>query len=256
MDGTGSEAILELRDEDGPAATSVRDRLTARFAALSLEERLDLVCRLVPGRKVFTTSLGLEDQAITHAIFTARLPIEVVTLDTGRLFPETYDVWAATEERYSRRIKGFSPNADEVEALIADQGINGFRYGVDMRKACCFVRKVVPLRRALSGAAAWITGLRGDQSANRATMVFAEQDSAHRVLKVNPLLDWSREQVAAYIEEHEIPCNALHDKGFLSIGCAPCTRAVKPGEPERAGRWWWEDEAKKECGLHEAVAAA
>jgi phosphoadenosine phosphosulfate reductase len=256
MDRAFEEADLAVPEADEAAARpSPRERLAAQFPALSLEERLGLVCRLVPARKVFTTSLGLEDQAITHAIFSQRLPIEVVTLDTGRLFPETYDLWAATEERYARRIKGLSPDAAEVEALIADQGINGFRYGVDMRKACCFVRMVVPLTRGLGGAAAWITGLRGDQSLNRATMVFAEQDSAHRVLKVNPLLDWSREDVAAYVKAHDIPYNPLHDKGFLSIGCAPCTRAVKPGEPERAGRWWWEEEGKKECGLHEAAPA-
>jgi phosphoadenosine phosphosulfate reductase len=249
------EVALEAEVADGGRRSSPLKELTAQLPALALEDRLALVARLVPGRKVFTTSLGLEDQAIAHAIFSQRLPIEVVTLDTGRLFPETYDLWAATEEHYAHRIKGLSPDAAEVEALIADQGINGFRYGVDLRMACCFVRMVVPLTRALGGAAAWITGLRGDQSLNRATMVFAQQDSAHRVLKVNPLLDWSRDDVVAYVKEHAIPYNPLHDQGFLSIGCAPCTRAVKPGEPERAGRWWWEDEAKKECGLHEPAAA-
>jgi phosphoadenosine phosphosulfate reductase len=224
--------------------------LNASLPKLSPAERLAMVCRRVDGRIVFTTSLGLEDQALTHMIFEAELPIEVVTLDTGRLFPETYALWAETERRYGRRIRGVYPEGGATEALVAEQGIEGFKQSVEARKACCFVRKVEPLARALRRADAWITGLRADQSANRAGMVFASHDQAHRLVKVNPLLDWTRDAVAAFIAEQAIPYNTLHDRGFPSIGCAPCTRAVQPGEPERAGRWWWEQEDKKECGLH------
>jgi phosphoadenosine phosphosulfate reductase len=232
------------------ATAALADRLARDFASMSLAERLAAVRAGVPGRVVFTTSFGLEDQAITHAIFSQGISIDVVTIDTGRLFPETYDVWSATERRYATRIRGLSPDHAGVEKLVARQGIDGFRLSVDARKACCFVRKVEPLGRALEGASAWITGLRADQSANRSDMRFAELDSGHGVLKANPLLDWSRERVAEFVHEYSIPYNTLHDRGFLSIGCAPCTRAVAPGESERAGRWWWEQEDKKECGLH------
>jgi phosphoadenosine phosphosulfate reductase len=227
--------------------------LDTRFAVLGIVERLKALRQAIPGRIVFTTSLGLEDQVLTHLVAENDLEIELATLDTGRLFPETYDLWAATEERYGRRIKAFAPSAPSLEALLADQGVNGFRYGVEMRKACCHVRKVEPLGRALAGASAWITGLRADQSATRATTSFASVDPTYRLIKANPLLDQTRDALKSYAEAHAIPVNALHDKGFLSIGCAPCTRALKPGEPERAGRWWWEDEAQKECGLHVAA---
>ncbi len=221
-----------------------------RFGELSLADRLSAICTEVPGRIVFTTSFGLEDQALAHAIFTADLPVEVVTLDTGRLFPETYAVWAETEHRYGRRIRCFMPDAAGVESLVLQQGIEGFRTSVQGRKACCFLRKVEPLGRALAGASAWITGIRADQSANRSTMAFVEHDEIHGILKANPLLDWTRPQVVDFIGRNGVPYNPLHDRGFLSIGCAPCTRAVAPGEPERAGRWWWEQEDKRECGLH------
>lgn len=230
------------------AATLDRD-----LAALSAAERLKAFRVALPGRIVFTTSFGVEDQAITDLVLTEDLGIDIVTLDTGRLFPETYTVWAQTEAKYARRIRAFYPDANAVEALIADQGIDGFYYGLEMRKACCDVRKVAPLARALEGASGWITGLRADQSANRSTARLVEADPARRLVKLNPILDWSRDDAAAYTERRAVPVNALHAKGFLSIGCAPCTRAIKSGEPERAGRWWWEDEAKKECGLHIAA---
>lgn len=218
-------------------------------------DRLALARRQIAGRLVFTTSFGLEDQALAHAIFSAGLAIEVATLDTGRLFPETYDVWAATEARYRRRIRAYAPAAVAAESLVAAQGVDGFRGSVAARQACCGVRKVEPLRRALDGAAGWITGLRAGQSRDRAGAGFAEFDEAHGLIKLNPLFDWSRGEVEAYVVAHAIPYNALHDRGFPSIGCAPCTRAVRVGEDERAGRWWWESEAKKECGLHLAPAA-
>ncbi|HEX8165431.1 MAG TPA: phosphoadenylyl-sulfate reductase [Beijerinckiaceae bacterium] len=218
--------------------------------------RLAMVRRTIPGRIVFTTSFGLEDQAIAHAIFTGDLEIEVATLDTGRLFPETYDVWAATEARYGRRIAAFAPQTRALEDLVTRQGVDGFRASVAARQACCGVRKVEPLGRALAGASAWITGLRAGQSRDRAGVAFAEPDPVRALVKVNPLADWSRRDVEAYVAANGVPYNVLHDRGFPSIGCAPCTRAVRVGEPERAGRWWWEAEAKKECGLHLAPVQA
>lgn len=215
-----------------------------------LMERVATIRRLVHGRVTFTTSFGIEDQAIAHAIFEQGLEIEVVTLDTGRLFPETHQLWAQTERRYRRRIQAFYPDRVSVESLVVGQGIDGFYASVEARRACCAIRKVEPLRRALAGASAWITGLRADQSDDRAGISFAAIDSHHRLIKVNPLFDWMRDRVLSFIREYDIPCNPLHDRGFVSIGCAPCTRAIAPGEPERAGRWWWEHEEKKECGLH------
>lgn len=215
-----------------------------------LMKRIEAVRSLVRGRIVFTTSFSVEDQAIAHAIFEQSLEIEVVTLDTGRLFPQTYELWAQTERRYGRRISAFYPDRTRLEPLVHRQGIDGLFASVEARRACCGVRKVEPLGRALAGAAAWITGLRADQSDERAGISFAAVDAVHGLIKANPLFDWTREQVLAFIREHDIPYNSLHDRGFASIGCAPCTRAIAPGEPERAGRWWWEREGKKECGLH------
>jgi len=225
-----------------------------RFPALDLFERLAAIRSEIPGRVVFTTSFGLEDQAIAHAIFAQALAIDVATLDTGRLFPETYDVWAQTERRYGVHVLAFAPEHRAVETLIAGQGIDGFRSSVEARLDCCTVRKVAPLARALDGSAAWITGLRADQSADRAQLAPALFDEEHGLVKVNPLFDWTRERTREFVRAHDVPCNALHERGFLSIGCAPCTRAVMPGEPERAGRWWWEQSQKKECGLHAAHA--
>jgi phosphoadenosine phosphosulfate reductase len=223
---------------------------SALAEAKDLRTRLQLVRDAIPGRVVFTTSFGLEDQAVAHAIFTGNFAIDIVTLDTGRLFAETYEVWAATEERYGRRIVAYAPERDALEHLVAAQGVNGFRHSIEARHGCCGVRKVAPLRRALAGAAGWVTGLRAGQSPNRAGVPLTEVDPAHGLLKVNPLTDWSRPEVERFVAENAVPYNVLHDRGFLSIGCAPCTRAVRVGESERAGRWWWEAEAKKECGLH------
>jgi phosphoadenosine phosphosulfate reductase len=233
-----------------PLPATTAQRLTAGFANLDLFNRLAEARRAIAGRLVFTTSFGLEDQAIAHAILSQDLPIDIVTLDTGRLFPETYAVWSETEARYGRRIRAFYPERMSVEAFVAQHGIDGFRVSIAARQACCAVRKVEPLGRALDGASGWITGLRAEQSWERATTPYAAVDPARGLIKLNPLLDWTRERMVAFVHEHGIPYNRLHDEGFLSIGCAPCTRAVKPGEPERAGRWWWEQEDKKECGLH------
>ena len=235
----------------GPHLSEMTARLASEYARLDLEQRVAAVRDHVSGRIVFTTSFGLEDQAIAHAIFVQDLAIDVVTLDTGRLFPETYELWTLTETRYGRRIRGFFPDRDSVERLIENQGVNGFRGSPDARYACCAVRKLEPLGRALSGALAWISGVRAEQSSLRAKMAYAAVDPQRGILKVNPLLDWTRERVVDYVHAHEVPYNPLHDRGFLSIGCAPCTRAVAPDEPERAGRWWWEQpEQQKECGLH------
>ncbi len=239
-----SYIVLTVDDTDAAA------RLAAELGRRDLFGRLALLRENIDGPMVFTTSFGVEDQAIAHAIFAQALPIDVVTLDTGRLFPETYDVWTETERRYGVTIRAYYPDAGALETLIADQSIDGFRQSVAARRVCCGVRKVAPLKRALAGAAAWVTGLRADQSGARAETPFVTFDDVHKLLKLAPLADWSRAQAADYVAAEAIPHNVLHERGFLSIGCAPCTRAVRPGEPERAGRWWWEEESKKECGLH------
>ncbi|MER2269338.1 phosphoadenylyl-sulfate reductase [Methylobacterium oxalidis] len=226
------------------------DELAAAMAGLDLAGRIALVERRVPGRLVFTTSLGIEDQVLTHALAMGKSRTEIVTLDTGRLFPETYDVWAETESAYGIRIRAYAPEREAEERFVREEGINGFRHSVAARQACCGFRKVEPLGRALAGAAVWFTGLRAGQSANRAETPLAEADEARGLIKVNPLADWTRADVDAFVRDNFIPYNVLHDRGFPSIGCAPCTRAVRVGEPERAGRWWWEQESKKECGLH------
>jgi phosphoadenosine phosphosulfate reductase len=252
---------LPQRLTSGPAPdlgalAAIGHQLADAYPRLDLGARLAVARTAIPGQLVFTTSFGLEDQAIAHAILSQDLPIDLVTLDTGRLFPETHEVWAATEARYGRRIQAVLPERQAVEAWVARNGINGFRASVTARQACCAIRKVEPLKRALAGAAAWVTGIRAEQSPERALMPFVGVDSEHRLLKLNPLLDWTRDRVRNFVREHSVPYNALHDRGFLSIGCAPCTRAIAPNEPERAGRWWWEQtQAQKECGLHQPAAA-
>jgi phosphoadenosine phosphosulfate reductase len=223
--------------------------LEAQVGSLSAGEGLSLIAKLFPGKVVFSTSLGQEDQVITGLIASQNLPIQIFSLDTGRLFPETLELLARTESKYKTRIKVYYPQTTSVEKWVADNGINGFYESVENRKSCCFVRKVEPLKRALAGNQVWITGLRAEQSANRSDMKRVEWDEANQIIKYNPLLDWTFEEMIAHIAEHKIPYNPLHDQGFISIGCAPCTRAIFPGEDARAGRWWWED-SKKECGLH------
>jgi phosphoadenylyl-sulfate reductase (thioredoxin) len=261
----GGGLVLALDDESQTIAVAAEksQALAARaasldraLAGLSLAERLAAIREGLDGAIVFTTSFGLEDQVILHHICDAGLDIDVVTLDTGRLFPETYTVWEETERRYGRRIRAIYPHQAALEDLIAAQGINGFYYAKQARIACCDVRKVEPLKRALAGAQGWITGLRAEQSADRAQVGFVMADRERDLLKFNPLVDWSRPALEELASAHEVPINALHQKGFLSIGCAPCTRAVRSGEPERAGRWWWEDGTKKECGLHVAADVA
>ncbi|AJY44582.1 phosphoadenylyl-sulfate reductase [Martelella endophytica] len=225
-----------------------------KLAGLDLEGRLRLTAET--GRPaVFTTSLGIEDQVITAAIATARLPIRIVTLDTGRLFDETLALIEETEARYGIAIERFVPDEGAVAGYVADYGRNGFYESVEARHACCQIRKLEPLARALAGASYWVTGLRRGQSGNRATTPFSEPDRARSLTKINPLADWNIEDIRSYVAAEGVPVNPLHERGYPSIGCAPCTRAIRPGEPERAGRWWWENDAKRECGLHVAKAA-
>lgn len=223
--------------------------LAPALEAIDLQGRLRWIAERFPGRAAFSTSLGQEDQVITDAIFRQALPIRVFTLDTGRLFEETYALLDATRERYGREVEVFFPDTSEVEALVREKGALSFRASVANRKECCDIRKVRPLQRALRGVDVWITGLRREQSANRQAMRIIEWDASYRLLKCNPLIDWSYESVLAYLAAEGVPDNPLHREGFLSIGCAPCTRAIAAGEDPRAGRWWWEL-SKKECGLH------
>jgi phosphoadenosine phosphosulfate reductase len=223
--------------------------LSEKVEKLSPAEALGFLSDLFPGKVVFSTSLGQEDQVITQLIAVNNIPVHIFSLDTGRLFPETLDLIARTESKYKKRIQVLYPERQSVENLVDKIGINGFYDSVENRKSCCYVRKVEPLKRALAGNSIWVTGLRAEQSANRSSMRKIEWDDANNIIKFNPLLDWSFDQMMAYIEENKIPYNPLHDKGFISIGCAPCTRAISGGEDARAGRWWWED-SKKECGLH------
>jgi phosphoadenosine phosphosulfate reductase len=223
--------------------------LAALLDTLDLTERLRLLAEQFPGRVAFSTSLGQEDQVITDAIWRADLPIRVFTLDTGRLFEETYALIDQTCAKYGKQMEVFFPDTAEVEALVSTKGHFSFRESVENRKACCHLRKVRPLERALQNVDVWITGLRREQSPNRQTMRILEWDEGYGLLKCNPLIDWSTTEMVAYLERYEVPDNPLHRQGFLSIGCAPCTRAIAVGEDPRAGRWWWES-SKKECGLH------
>lgn len=229
--------------------------LNDRLADLDLAGRLALVAGLA-GRAVFTTSLGIEDQVITAAIGGDHLDIEVATLKTGRLFNETAALIDKTEETYGILIKRYYPEKADIDAYVAQHGMNGFYESVEARHACCGVRKLKPLARALDGASYWITGLRRGQSGNRATTPFAEADAERGLIKINPLADWDIETIQAHVAAEGIPVNPLHSRGYPSIGCEPCTRAIKPGEPERAGRWWWENDEKRECGLHVPEAAS
>lgn len=230
------------------------EALSAKLAALDLAGRLSLVAAL-GGRAVFTTSLGIEDQVISAEIGNHRLPIEVVTLQTGRLFPETLALIDETESQYDIRIRRYEPEQADIDAYAAKYGLNGFYESVEARHACCAVRKLKPLAQALAGATIWITGLRRGQSANRAETPFAEYDAERHLLKINPLADWDIPKIKSYVADNSVPVNPLHARGYPSIGCEPCTRAIKPGEPERAGRWWWEHDEKRECGLHVAEEA-
>ncbi|WPU91114.1 phosphoadenylyl-sulfate reductase [Mucilaginibacter sabulilitoris] len=220
-------------------------------AGLEPVDALRQLAELFPGEIVFSTSFGWEDQAISHMIFANNIPIKVFTLETGRLFRETYSVWSSTMDRYKQPIYAYFPNQDLVAEMVNKKGPNSFYESVENRKECCGIRKIEPLKRALKGNKLWVTGIRADQSANRHDMENVEWDEQNELVKFHPIFNWTLDDVKAYIKQYNIPYNSLHDKGFPSIGCAPCTRAVAEGEDFRAGRWWWEDQSKKECGLHE-----
>lgn len=202
-----------------------------------------------PGQVAFSTSFGQEDQVLADIIWRNQLPVRVFTLDTGRLFQETYDLMDLTRARYKQSFEVYFPETAAVEALVKEKGVNSFYDSVENRKECCYIRKVVPLNRALQNTRVWITGLRAEQSENRHDMPALEWDEGRQLYKYNPLISWSFDQMIAYLKEHNVPYNKLHDQGFISIGCRPCTRAIEPGEHPRAGRWWWET-SQKECGLH------
>ena len=214
------------------------------------EEILRWAAQTFPGKVALASSLGLEDQVITHLIASLRLPIDIFTLDTGRLFQETYDLIERTQERYGRSIRILFPNTKDVEQMLESHGPNLFRKSVELRRLCCHVRKVAPLKRALSELDAWICGLRREQSVTRDSLGVVQWDSANNLAKISPLARWTEQQTWNFIRANKVPYNVLHDKGFPSIGCACCTRAIAPGEDIRAGRWWWENPEHKECGLH------
>ncbi|MCF0042770.1 phosphoadenylyl-sulfate reductase [Dyadobacter fanqingshengii] len=224
--------------------------LNAAIEGKSETESLAILAELFPGEVVFSTSLGYEDQVITDFILKNNLNITIFTLDTGRLFSETYMTLQKTNNRYDTKIKVYYPQTQSVEEMVSTKGPLSFYDSVENRKECCFIRKVEPLNRALKGAKIWVTGIRAEQSGNRHDMPQLEWDEAHQLVKFHPILNWSFEEVKTYVKSNGLPYNPLHDKGFVSIGCAPCTRAIQEGEDFRAGRWWWEDESKKECGLH------
>jgi phosphoadenosine phosphosulfate reductase len=228
----------------------IKNEIEKKIEGLNLIEKLKSIANSFPEKVVFTTSFGVEDQVITDMIFRNNIDIQVVSLDTGRLFEETYKVFNSTISKYNKSIKVFYPNTDAVEKLLSDKGPLSFYESIENRKECCNIRKVEPLRRALLGMECWITGIRAEQSSGRTDMEMIEEDHGYGLLKMNPLYDWTLEQVMEYLKDNNVPYNQLHHKGFVSIGCEPCTRAVKPGEDFRAGRWWWENNSGKECGLH------
>ena len=220
-----------------------------QIETLPFEQSLSKLCDLIPDGIVFSTSLGQEDQIITDVIFKNKLPIKVFTLDTGRLFYEHYELLANNNSKYKVNTEVYFTEANDVEKYVNEKGINAFFHSVENRKECCNIRKVKPLNRALEGATVWNTGLRSEQSENRHSLKMLDWDETRQLYKFNPLLHWNYDDVLKYIAEHQIMDLPLHKKGFISVGCKPCTRAIEPGENPRAGRWWWE-ESQKECGLH------
>jgi phosphoadenosine phosphosulfate reductase len=216
----------------------------------SPEEVLTFFTDYFSNKITFASSLGMEDQIITHILSDVSKNTSIFTLDTGRLFPETYSLLSKTNDKYGISIKVYFPNNENIEQMVNTKGINLFYESVENRKECCQIRKIEPLKRAFSGMEAWICGLRRAQSVTREKLELVEWDNINNLIKINPLINWTDEQVNHFIKENGIPYNILHDKGFPSIGCQPCTRAIKPGDDIRAGRWWWENPDQKECGLH------
>lgn len=221
-----------------------------RFKNSGPTEVLDFFCRRSRNRIAFSTSLGAEDQVILDMAVKTGIPLKVFTLDTGRLFPETYDIIDKTNLHYGIHIDVYFPDRENIESMVKNKGINLFYESIENRKLCCHYRKIEPLGRALSGMDAWITGIRRDQTLSRFNVKLVEWDETHGLIKINPLCNWTEKMIWEYIRQNDVPYNTMHDKGFPSIGCQPCTRAVKPGDDPRSGRWWWEDQGPKECGLH------
>ncbi len=219
------------------------------FDTCTVEKALQQTAVLFPGQVKFSTSLGQEDQVLTDIIARHSIPISIFTIDTGRLFNEAYETLEKTTARYKIPVSVYFPQAEVVQQMVNEKGVNLFYNSVEDRKTCCHIRKVEPLNRALAGTVVWITGLRASQTDHRKEIPTVEWLEDKKIYKINPLLHWSYDEIIHYINQYSIPYNPLHDKGFVSIGCAPCTRAVEPGEDPRAGRWWWEL-SQKECGLH------
>lgn len=224
--------------------------LKKELAELDAGQIISYIAEKYGEKAIFSTSFGVEDQVLTHFLADKGRQISIFTLETGRLFPETYYVWNRTLERYNIPIKAFYPQAESVGELVSKKGPSSFYASVENRKECCFIRKIEPLQRAIKGFDIWITGIRADQSPNRDDMGPVEWDEVNSIIKIHPLFYWTLKDVEEFLKKYNVPYNPLHDKGYPSIGCQPCTRAVKEGEDFRAGRWWWEDNSKKECGLH------
>ncbi|HRZ76165.1 MAG TPA: phosphoadenylyl-sulfate reductase [Bacteroidales bacterium] len=227
-------------------ARTLNDRLREH----NPEEILQYFLREFPGKVALSSSLGAEDQVLTHMMAGIDTNAFIFTLDTGRQFAESYDLIHRTQERYGIRIKVFFPDHAEVESMVNEHGINLFYQSIENRKLCCHIRKIVPLRRALGGLDAWICGLRKEQSPTRDSVEPVVWDETNGLIKISPLAEWNNEQVWQFIQSNNVPYNPLHDQGFVSIGCQPCTRAILANEDQRAGRWWWEQPETKECGLH------
>jgi phosphoadenosine phosphosulfate reductase len=230
--------------------TELAEKYNELLEGKSALEILDFVLENHPGKVVFSTSLGAEDQVVTHLLASLSKTSPIFTLDTGRLFPETYELIEKTSTRYEIPIKVAFPDADQVQQMVNSKGINLFYYSIENRKMCCNIRKIKPLIKSLEGFEIWVTGLRRQQSPTRTFIPIVEYHQEYNLMKVNPLLEWDEDYLWDFIRQNNIPYNTLHDKGFPSIGCQPCTRAIMSGEDVRAGRWWWEDPETKECGLH------
>lgn len=226
------------------------NKLNHQFADASAEEILEYFLKEYGDKITFASSLGAEDQVMTHMIAGIDKSANIFMLDTGRMFPETYEVLAKTNKRYNLNIQVYFPDSKRVEDMVNEKGINLFYKSIENRKLCCHIRKTEPLQRALKDKNAWITGLRREQAVTRNNLHKVEWDEQNELIKVNPLIGWTSKDIWEYIKTHRVPYNKLHDKGFTSIGCQPCTRAIMPGEDIRAGRWWWENPETKECGLH------
>jgi len=226
------------------------EALNKKYASATATELLEGFLNEFQDKIALSSSLGTEDQVLTHLVTQINKKTKIFTLDTGRLFPETYDLIHRTNSKYGIKLAIYFPDAQKVEQMVGTKGINLFFESIENRKLCCNVRKIEPLKRAFSGLSVWICGLRREQSITRSDMQRIEWDEANGLIKLNPLIDWTEADVNRFIKENGVPYNPLHDKGYPSIGCQPCTRAILDGEDIRAGRWYWENPETKECGLH------